>query len=388
MRRLVVFVSLIVFVDTMFYAAITPLLPQLRDTFDLSKTGAGILAAAYPAGTLLGSLPGGWMASRLGVRPTVFAGLSLLVAASLAFAFADSVLVLDVARFAQGLGGAASWAGAFGWLIGAAPRERRGELIGTALAAAVGGALFGPVLGAAADELGQEPVFGAVAAAGAAMMVWAARMQSAQPGAATSFKLLVASLADRRVAAGMWLTTLPSVLFGTVAVLAPLRLDELGAGTAAIAAAFLLGAALEATVAPIIGRLADRRGRLVPSVIGVAGGSLTMLVLPWPEQAWVLAILVVLAGPAIGILYTPAIAMLSDGAEAFGIAQGFAFALVNLAWGTGQAVGDAGSARLADAVGDRVPYLILAALGAATLGLLARELGRRTAANEVAAVRE
>jgi MFS family permease len=234
------------------------------------------------------------------------------------------------------------------------------------------------VLGAAADQLGQEPVFSAVSVAGVALMVWATGMQAAQPGAATSFKLLVASLADRRVAAGMWLTTLPSVLFGTVAVLAPLRLDELGAGTAAIAAAFLLGAALEATIAPLVGRLADRRGRLVPSVIGVTGGALAMALLPWPEDAWVLGILVVLAGPAIGILYTPAMAMLSDGAEAFGVAQGFAFALVNLAWGTGQALGDAGSARLADAVGDRVPYLILAALSAATLAVLARELARRS----------
>jgi MFS family permease len=378
MRRLVLFVACIVFTDTMFYAAITPLLPELSDKYDLSKTGAGILAAAYPAGTLIGSLPGGWMASRLGVRPTVLAGLSLLVASSLTFAVADSIVVLDIARFAQGLGGAASWAGAFGWLIGAAPRERRGELIGTALAAAVGGALFGPVLGAAADGLGQGPVFSAVAVAGALMMVWATRMEAAQPGAATSFRMLVRSLTDRRVAAGMWLTTLPSVLFGTMAVLAPLRLDELGAGTVAIAAAFLLGAALEATIAPMVGRIADRRGRLIPSVIGVAGGGLMMLLLPWPEDAWVLGALVVLGGPAIGILYTPAMAMLADGAEGFGVAQGFAFALVNLAWGTGQALGDAGSARLADATGDHVPYLILAVVSAATLVVLGRELARRS----------
>jgi MFS family permease len=103
-----------------------------------------------------------------------------------------------------------------------------------------------------------------------------------------------------------------------------------------------------------------------------------MLLLPWPSSVWPLAVLIVLAGPAIGILYTPAMAMLSDGAEAFGIAQGFAFALVNLAWGAGQAIGDAGSARLADAAGDRVPYLILAGLSAITLAVLARELVRRT----------
>jgi MFS family permease len=378
MRRLVAFVCLIVFVDTMFYAAITPLLPELSDRFDLTKTGAGILAAAYPAGTLVGSLPGGWMAARIGSRSTVLAGLGLLVAASVAFAFADSVVVLDVARFAQGLGGAASWAGAFGWLIGAAPRERRGELIGTALAAAVGGALFGPVLGAAADAIGQAPVFLGVAAAGGGLMVWATRMPAAPPTAANSFRMLLASLGERRVAAGMWLTTLPSVLFGTLTVLGPLRLDELGASTALIAVVFLAGAALEAGLAPVMGRLSDRRGRLAPAVIGVAGGALSMALLPWPESTWLLAILIILAGPAIGILYTPAMAMLSDGAESFGIAQGFAFALTNLAWGCGQALGDAGSGRLADATSDHVPYLILAGVSAVTLAFLTRELARRS----------
>ena len=103
-----------------------------------------------------------------------------------------------------------------------------------------------------------------------------------------------------------------------------------------------------------------------------------MALLPWPESTWLLGVLIILAGPAIGILYTPAMAMLSDGAEAFGIAQGFAFALTNLAWGCGQALGDAGSGRLADATGDHVPYLILAAVSAVTLAFLARELARRS----------
>jgi MFS family permease len=378
MRRLLAFVCVVVFVDTLFYAAITPILPELTERYDLTKTAAGVLAAAYPAGTFVGALPGGWMAARVGVRPTVLLGLGLLVASSVAFAFADDIVVLGVARFVQGIGGAASWAGALGWLIGTAPRERRGQYIGTALAAAVAGALFGPVIGAAAGALGQEPVFGAVAVVGMAMMVWALRMAAAQPEGDSRLKTLIGSLRDRRVVSGMWLTTLPGVLFGTVAVLGPLRLDELGAGSAAIAAAFLVAAAFEAVVAPLIGRLSDRRGRLVPSVIGVTGAGLIMAALPWPESALGLSVLIVFAGPLIGMLYTPAMAMLSDGAEAAGVAQGFAFALVNLAWATGQTAGAAGSARLADAAGDRVPYLVLVGVCALTLASLLRQSMRLT----------
>jgi MFS family permease len=50
-----------------------------------------VLAAAYPAGTFLGALPGGWVAARIGVRRTTALGLSTLILSSLAFAFAHHI---------------------------------------------------------------------------------------------------------------------------------------------------------------------------------------------------------------------------------------------------------------------------------------------------------
>src|SRR3954465_14982741 len=111
LRKLLFLASTVVLVDTSFYAAITPLLPDLTDQYGLSKAGAGLLAAAYPGGTFAGGLPGGWLAARWGVKPTVLTGLALMVISSIGFAFANSVLMLDIARFVQGIGGAASWGG-------------------------------------------------------------------------------------------------------------------------------------------------------------------------------------------------------------------------------------------------------------------------------------
>ena len=78
MRRLFLLVSAVVLVDTMFFAAVAPLLPHFTDELGLSKTAAGVLTAAYPAGTFAGSLPAGWLAARWGVKPTLLLGLALL----------------------------------------------------------------------------------------------------------------------------------------------------------------------------------------------------------------------------------------------------------------------------------------------------------------------
>ena len=154
MRRLVLLVSALVFVDTMLFAALTPLLGHFEHDLHLSSATAGLLVAAYAAGALVGGLPGGVAAAKMGPRRAVLTGLALMAAASLGFAFSNSLAALSVTRFLQGLGSAFTWAGAFSWLIAAAPRERRGTLIGTAMGAAVFGALFGPVVGALAAETG------------------------------------------------------------------------------------------------------------------------------------------------------------------------------------------------------------------------------------------
>jgi MFS family permease len=372
MRRLLLLASAVVFVDTVFYAAITPLLPTYVEQLDITKSQAGVLAAAYPAGTFLGALPGGWLAARAGVRPTTLVGLALMAVTSVVFAFGNSLVVLDAARFVQGVAGAMTWAGALGWLIGEAPRERRGELIGSAMGVAIVGSLFGPVLGALAAELGPEAVFSSVGVVAVGLMAWALRTPARLPSPPPRLGALIETVRDRSVQLGIWLMIIPGLMFGTLNVLGPLRLDALGAGTAAIAGCFLAASALEAVVAPVAGRISDKRGRRAPAIVGLAASAVVMVLLPWPDAAWQLAVLIVLAAPAIGILWSPAIATMSDGAERHGIEQAIAFAFVNVAWALGQTAGAAGSARLADATDDHVPFLLLAGIGALTALALRR----------------
>jgi MFS family permease len=369
-RRLFPFVVAVVLVDTMFYAAITPLLPHYVDDLGLSKSAAGILSASYAAGALAGSLPGGWLAARIGGRPTVLVGLALMALSSFAFAFGGDVIVLDTARFVQGVGGACSWAGGLGWLVSSAPRQRRGELIGSVFAAAIGGVLLGPVLGGAATLVGPAPVFSVVALLGLALAAWALTIPAMAPSQMPGPAKLSRTLISLPVVAGFWLVALPSLFSGVLNVLVPLRLDQLGASGVAIGAIFLVAAGLEAVATRALGVVSDRRGRLAPVRIGLAVSILAALTLPLPGQVLILAGAVLVAVVGLAFFWAPATALLSDAAEATGLDQGFAFALVNLAWAGGQVVGGSGGAGLADRTSDGLPYVIVAALCGLTMAFL------------------
>lgn len=367
MRRLFPLVAAVVLVDTMFFAAVAPLLPYYSDELDLSKTAAGVLTAAYPAGTFAGAVPAGWLATRWGVRPTLIAGLALLGGTSLVFAFARDIVLLDAARFVQGVGGACMWAAGMAWLVSAAPAERRGELIGSALAAAIMGVLLGPVLGGAATVVSPEVVFSLVAAVAGGLAVWALTIPGVTPQPSAGLGALARALRRREVLTGFWLFTLPALFAGVVEVLAPLRLDELGASGAAIGAIFLLTAALEGVASPIAGRASDRRGRLVPIRLGLAGAVVMAVLLPLPQTVLLLAVVMLLTFGMLGIFWAPAMALLSDASERAGLDLALAFSISNLGWALGHLIGSGAGGAIADATSDAIPYAILGALCALTL---------------------
>lgn len=377
MRRLLLLVCAVVWVDTMLYAALTPLLPHFAHTLHLSKAGAGALVGADAAGALVGGLPGGAAAARLGARRAVLGGLALMALASLGFAFAHGFWPLATARFFQGCASGFTWAGAFAWLLAAAPRDRRGTLIGTALGAAVFGALFGPVVGAVAALIGRATVFTALAGLAVVLGAWAMRLEPIPPES-PSLSAWGRASRNSRFRSGLALMALPSLLWGVLSTLAPLRLADAGWGAAAIGGAWLVASAFETVLSPTAGRVLDRRGVALPVQIALAVGGAVSVGLALSPRPLAYVPLLVVAGGAYGVLFTPAFALIADGAEQTGLAQGMAFGLMNAAWATGALIGPAAGGAIAAASGDIVPFLIAAGLCAGALAAVRRARHRTT----------
>jgi MFS family permease len=151
-------------------------------------------------------------------------------------------------------------------------------------------------------------------------------------------------------------------MFGAIEVLVPLRIDALGGGHAVIAAGFIVGAALEAILAPRAGRLSDRVGRRLPYVIGLAICAVAMIAIATVGTLGLVLGALILTSLGAGLCFAPALTLISDVAESSRLHQGFAAGLSNMAWAAGQVIGGIGGGVVASITGNAEPSIAIALL--------------------------
>ena len=371
MRRLLFLACAVVFLDTTFFAVLTPILADYKSDLSLSEGEAGILAGAFAAGTLVSALPAGWLAARIGPRRTMIAGLVGIGTFSPIFGFAENIWLLDASRFMQGASGALMWAGAVTWVVTASPKSRRGEMIGSIIAAAVVGELLGAPIGALAHEIGTGPVFATVFVLAAGLIAVALSIPDATGVVRQPVREAVAITRRSNIPRLVLVLAGPSLAFGFLVVVAPLKMDDLGAAPWLIAASFALGAAVEAIVGPWIGRISDRIGRMGPYMIGLAVMSVAIITIGIVDILPLLALGVVTCAFGAGLAFTPASTLVTDAATSSGLNQGYASGAANVAWGGGQMLGAVGGGFLAGAAGFLLPALVTVAI-IGTVAMIAR----------------
>jgi MFS family permease len=369
--RTVVLIRTLLGFESVLYSAVTPMLPHYAHQFAASKTAIGVLAAAYPAGMLPGSLLGGLIATRAGVRPTTVVGLVIFAFSIVAFGFGSDIVALDALRFVQGMACGCVWGGGLAWAIAIAPRGRRGEVLGSVMASAIFGTLVGPVLGTLAVAVGTRPVFACVGAVSLVLTVLTLghpEPPRASPGTPTHVRALVR---DPRAMLGFWLILLEACTIGATGTLLPLRLSRFGASGVAIGLTFVLASLLSTLLTPLIGRLVDRRGSRSPLSAGLVLTAVLLALLPLPQSPLLLAALTVIAlGGPLAVSMIPAMSLITDSVERTGVALAFGTMLLNLAWAVGETIGAPAAASISRATSDTVPLLALAAVMLITLSLV------------------
>ena len=142
------------FTDLVAYSVAVPVLPDYASRFNASPTTIGVLFASFGLTLLVLSIPMGILSDRLGRKGPMIAGLALLAVATLAFAYAESMAMLFVARLLQGAADGMTWIVGFALIADLYGPEERGRAMGLAMAGSSLGIIIGPVLGGWLYEIG------------------------------------------------------------------------------------------------------------------------------------------------------------------------------------------------------------------------------------------
>ena len=384
--RLAMFVGGVALAESAFYAVVPPLVPGFVREIHMTTTEVGVLVAAYPAGVLFAAIPSMILVDWRDVRTGTIVGLGLLFVSTLVFGWSTTPILLDLARLVQGVGGAMAWTGGLAWLTAQSPLSKRASVIGGTLGAASIGMFIGPGIGALASAAGRGVVFSAIAL-GLGLLAAAAPAGSPRSSPArNSISSIWRLVRHRQAGLGIGLLAGIGIVTGSVASLLPflaLRLHGSASLIAAIlAVSYLLGSFLQV----VMGRTADRFGRLVPTLCGFAAGAVLLPTLPLWGGIAALAAAAVIAIASISSLWTPTAAMVTDGAEHEASNQAVAVGTLNAAWAAGAAVGAVVNSRIAEAAGFQLPFALLGILCASSVVILILRY-RGNAARQVAVER-
>jgi MFS transporter, DHA1 family, solute carrier family 18 (vesicular amine transporter), member 1/2 len=325
------------FVDIVAYSVAVPVLPDLSRRLGASPTIIGLLFASFGVTLLTVSMPMGAVSDRIGRRAPLVGGLTALAAATLLFAFADSLPWLFAARLVQGAADAITWVVGFALIADLYPSSERGRVTGIIMSGTSFAFMVGPSIGGWLYELGgmRLPflVVAAMTVVVAAGFLWISLPDSREAREPVPISAVLATPAIAACAVAV------IAVSSTVSMLEPvlsLHLRSLDVMPGRIGLVFGVGAVASTALHPTFGRLSDRWGARRLTLCGLFAAALTVPLLgqSWNFQSAIWLFL--LTATASALVITPSLTYMGEattdaGFESFGVAYG----IYNMAWGAG-----------------------------------------------------
>ncbi len=378
-----------VYLPTLLYGTgqwmILPIIPLFAKDLGAGVAIIGAIVAAHGAGTMLGDVPSGLLAGRLGGRATMIAGgvISAVSAAAMGLSTGSAVLAAFV--LVNGAAFALWDVSRLAYVTEAAPTAYRGRALSLVGGTTRVGAFIGPIAGGALGQVaGLEAVFFAQAGvvAAAAFVVAMRIRQPRAGGSAAAARLSLGSVvrAERRslLVAGSVAIALVIIRNGRQ-ILIPLWGESIGLDVARIGLIFGLSSAVDMVLFYPVGMVMDRWGRKWTFVPSLATLSASLILMPFTGGFASFLAVSLLSGFGNGLGSGAVMTLGADLAPPDAAGEFL---------GVWRLVGDAGAAVAPAAVGGLAAALTLGAsavvtggvglAGAAMMLLLVRETLRRS----------
>jgi predicted MFS family arabinose efflux permease len=372
-RRLLVLIYALLFVDEITLLAIIPLTPFYRRAYDLSQFEAGVLLGAASLAIVAASVPVGLLGDRLGTRRVTLAGGVLLVASAFGQGLAPDFWALVAARFAFGLSSAVLWSAGLSWLGDSAGEDRPGA-VGAAVTVAGIASVVGPAYaGVVADRVDRSAPFlvlGVISAVVVLALFGAGEGRQLPHEGRTLTGVAAALSAQPLVVGGVTLMLLGGFTDGVTNLIAPRQLADAGSSSTEIGIVLSVAAVLFV----VASAGTARRGAVAVSLsVAIAATFLlaaSLLPVVGSEAALAVIAMLILHTPPLGMLYTVTFPLAARGARSAGIGTSSVNGLLGVAWGASSFAGPLAAGIAAEATSDRLVYAVVVACCAAAAAWL------------------
>jgi MFS transporter, DHA1 family, solute carrier family 18 (vesicular amine transporter), member 1/2 len=340
---IVALVTFATFTDIVAYSVAIPVLPALSQRLGASPTMIGLLFGSFGVTLLLVSVPMGAISDRIGRKGPIVGGLIALAAASVLFAYADTLPWLFAARLVQGAADAVTWVVGFALIADLYDSSERGRITGIVMMGTSFAVMFGPTLGGWFYEIGGIRLPFIAVAVMAIVDVGLFAWIRFPPHHAAAEPVPIGMVLRVPAIAACALTVV--AISSTISMLEPvlsLYLNTLGVNPARVGMLYGAAAVVTTSLHPICGRLADRFGARRMTMAGLIA---TACMVPILGQAWSFSsalVLYMFAAVAAAFVITPSLAYMGEATTDAGVRSfGVAYGLYNLSWGVGLLAGPA-----------------------------------------------